>query len=124
MFFASSAGTFAVPRNRLRARSTGLQMQVDIKNRELWILIAVSFMAFAANLPDSLGGDLIDRNLLLITLAVTVFISLFRYLKLMLFLTVSVLAIGANLPDQLASQLHISRIALIAASGLLVAVAL
>jgi class 3 adenylate cyclase len=55
---------------------------------------------------------------------VTVFISLFRYLRLMLFLTVSILAIGANLPDQLAAQLGISQLAMIVASGVLVLVSL
>jgi class 3 adenylate cyclase len=81
-------------------------------------------MAFAANLPDGAIGRMVDRNLLLITLVVTVVIALFRYLKLMLFITVSVLAIGANLPDQLAAQLGISRLAMIVASGVLVLVAL
>jgi len=99
-------------------------MQIDTRNRELWILIIVSSMALAANLPADLFGAMVDRNLLLVTLVVTVFISLFRYLKLMLFLSVSVLAIGANLPDQLATQLGISRTAMIVASGALVVAAL
>ena len=55
-------------------------MQVDIKNREVIILLVVSLMAFAANLPDGMIGSLVDRNLLLVTLVVTVVISLFRYL--------------------------------------------
>jgi class 3 adenylate cyclase len=99
-------------------------MRFDIKSKEVWLLLSVSLMAFGANLPDGLFGNLIDRNLMLVALVVTVFISLFRYLKLMLFLTVSVLAIGANLPDQLATQLGISRPAMIVASGVLVAMAL
>lgn len=99
-------------------------MQFNIKSREVWLLLIVSLMALGANLPAEMIGSLIDRNLLLIALTVTVFVSLFRYLKLMLFLTVSVLAIGANLPDQLATQLGISRTAMIVASGLLVAMSL
>lgn len=99
-------------------------MQVQIRNGEVWALIFVSFMAFAANLPDEMIGHLVDRNLLLITLVATVVISLFRYLKLMLFITVSILAIGANLPDQLASQLGVSQSVMIVASGVLVFVAL
>lgn len=95
-------------------------MQLQIKNSEVWLLLIVSLMAFGANLPDGLSWLSIDRNLLLIVLSVTVFIALFRYLKLMLFLTVSVLAIGANLPDQLATELGISRVVLIVASGVLV----
>ena len=99
-------------------------MQIRMNNSEIAILFIVSLMALAANLPDGLIGNLVDRNLLLVTLVVTVFISLFRYLKLMLFLTVSVLAIGANLPDQLAARLGISQLAMIVASGALVCVSL
>jgi hypothetical protein len=99
-------------------------MQFNIKSSEIWLLLVVSLMALAANLPANMLGNGVDRNLLLIALAVTVFISLFRYLKLMLFITVSVLAIGANLPDQLAAQLGISRTVMIVASGVLVILAL
>ena len=99
-------------------------MQIRITNKEVVILFIVSLMAFAANLPDGVVGNLVDRNLLLVTLVVTVVISLFRYLKFMLFLTVFVLAIGANLPEQLANQLGISQAAMIVASGVLVCVAL
>ncbi len=99
-------------------------MQVQNRSKDTWLLLIVSFMALGANLPDSLTGNIIDRNLLLGALAVTIFISLFRYLRLMLFLTVSVLAIGANLPEALANQLHISPKAMIVASGILVIVAL
>ncbi len=98
-------------------------MQVNIKNSELWILIFVSFMALAANLPDDMFGNMVDRNLLLVTLVATVVISLFRYLKLALFISVSVLSLGANLPEQLAAQLGLSQLAMIVASGVLVLVA-
>ena len=99
-------------------------MQVQVKSSEVALLLFVSLIALAANLPDNLTGNLVDRNLLLVTLTVTVIISLFRYLRLMLFITVSVLAIGANLPDQLASQLGISQTAMIVFSGLIVVIAL
>lgn len=99
-------------------------MQVNFKSHDIWLLVIVSLMAFGANLPADVVGNVIDPNLLLIALVVTVFIALFRYLKFMLFLTVSVLAIGANLPEQLATQLHLSQTAFIIASGVLVAVAL
>lgn len=99
-------------------------MQVNFKSHDIWLLVIVSLMAFGANLPADMVGNVIDPNLLLIALVVTVFIALFRYLKFMLFLTVSVLAIGANLPEQLATQLHLSQTAFIIASGVLVAVAL
>ena len=99
-------------------------MQSKFKSGDIWLLVIVSLMAFSANLPENIVGDVVDRNLLLVALAVTIFIALFRYLRLMLFLTVSILAIGANLPDQLATQLGISRAAFIVASGVLVVVAL
>lgn len=99
-------------------------MHFDIKSREVWLLLAVSLMAFGANLPDSMFRNVIDRDTLLIALSVTVFLSLFRYLKFMLFLTVSVLAIGANLPEHLANQFNVSRTAMIVASGALVVMAL
>ncbi|MDD4911085.1 MAG: adenylate/guanylate cyclase domain-containing protein [Sideroxydans sp.] len=99
-------------------------MRFHVKNSELSLLLIVSLMAFGANLPEEWASHLVDRNLLLIALSVTVFISLFRYLKLMLFLTVSVLAIGANLPDQLATQLGISPLAFTISTAVLVVVAL
>lgn len=99
-------------------------MQIKASNSEIAILLIVSLMALTANLPDGTLIHIVNRNLLLVTLTATVFISLFRYLKLMLFLTVSVLAIGANLPDQLARQLGISQTAMIIASGVLVCVAI
>lgn len=101
-----------------------MQFKFNIKSSEVWLLLIVSLMALTANLPEQMLGNAVDRNMLLIMLVVTVFISLFRYLKLMLFLTVSVLAIGANLPDQLAAQLGLSPTAMIVASGVLVVVAL
>lgn len=97
---------------------------MQIKINELIILVTVSVMALAANLPDQIIAHLVDKNLLLVALVVTVVISLFLYVRLMLFITVSILAIGANLPDQLAAQLGISRPALIVASGVLVVMGL
>ncbi|HLP96953.1 MAG TPA: adenylate/guanylate cyclase domain-containing protein [Sideroxyarcus sp.] len=99
-------------------------MQLQIKSNEVGLLVIVSLLALGANLPDEMIGNLVDRNMLLVVLVTTVFISLFRYLKLMLFLTVSVLAIGANLPEQLADQLGLNRNAMIVASGMLVVMAL
>ena len=97
---------------------------MQFKTNELVALIVVSIMALLANLPDHIIGHLVDRNLLLIGLVVTVTISLFLYVKLMLCITVSILAIGANLPDQFAVQLGISRPAMIVASGLIVVMGL
>ncbi|MBI5005763.1 MAG: ankyrin repeat domain-containing protein [Nitrosomonadales bacterium] len=99
-------------------------MHFHIKNSEVWLLLIVALLALGANLPAEVVGNVVDPNLLLVALSATVFIALFRYLKLMLFLTVAVLAIGANLPDQLASQLGISQTAMIVASGVLVIMSL
>jgi Ankyrin repeats (3 copies) len=99
-------------------------MQGQVRSSEIALLCFVSLIAFVANLPGNVTGTLVDRNLLLVTLTVTVVISLFRYLRFMLFLTVTILAIGANLPDQLADQLEISRTVMIFFSGVIVVIAL
>lgn len=83
-------------------------MQEQARPSEIMMLCIVSAMAMAANLPDSLLGDFIDRKLLLITLTLSVTIALFRHLRLVLFLTISILAVGANLPEELAVQLNVS----------------
>lgn len=99
-------------------------MQEQAKLSEIVILCIVSLMALAANLPEHYISNLIDRNLLIITLTVSVVIALFRYLRLMLFITISVLAIGANLPDELANVLGVSPVVMIAVLCLLVATSL
>lgn len=99
-------------------------MQEQAKLSEIVILCIVSLMALAANLPDSLLGNIIDRKLLLLSLTVSVVIALFRYLRLMLFITISVLAIGANLPEELSNELSISPYVMIAALMLLVTISL
>lgn len=99
-------------------------MQEQAKLSEIAILCIVSLMALAANLPEHYLGDLVDRNLLIITLTVSVVIALFRYLRLMLFITISVLAIGANLPEEIAQILGVSPIVMIGVLCLLVATSL
>lgn len=99
-------------------------MQEQAKNSEILILCIVSLMALAANLPEHYIGSLIDRNLLIVTLTISVVIALFRYLRLMLFITISVLAIGANLPDDLAAILGVSPIVMIVILCFLVAISI
>ncbi len=95
-------------------------MNIQIKMSEVALLIIVIMLSLAANLPDQMLGDIIDRNLLLIALTAVIVISLFRYLRLLLFLTVVALAVGANLPEQLSESLGISPIVMLAFLVLLI----
>ena len=99
-------------------------MKVRIKLSEIAILLMVSLMSFAANLPDSFLGNLVDRKALLATLTVFVFVAMFHYLRALLIVSISILAIGANLPAELASALGISQQALIISLGFLVIISL
>lgn len=95
-------------------------MNVEIKISEVILLLVVVLLSLAANLPDQMLGEVIDRNWLLIALTAVIVISLFRYLRLLLFLTVVALAVGANLPDQLSVSLGISPVVMLAFLVLLV----
>lgn len=99
-------------------------MKVQIKFSEIAILLVVSLMSFAANLPDSFLGNMLDRRVLLATLTAFVVIAMFRYLRMVLVVAIFILAIGANLPAELAFALGISQLALIASLGLLVTISL
>ena len=99
-------------------------MKVQLKFSEIVILLVVSLMSFAANLPEHFLGNLIDRKMLLTTLVVFVVVAMFRYLRMLLLLEISILAIGANLPEELASALGISQLVLIVSLGFLVTVSL
>lgn len=99
-------------------------MKVQIKFSEIAVLLVVSLMSFAANLPDSLLGNLLDRRVLLATLTAFIVVAMFRYLRMVLIVAISILAIGANLPAELASALGISQLALIVSLGFLVTVSL
>ncbi|MDH4285226.1 MAG: hypothetical protein OEV35_07895, partial [Gallionellaceae bacterium] len=99
-------------------------MKVRIKLSEIAILLMVSLMSFAANLPDSFLGNLVDRKVLLATLTAFVFVAMFHYLRALLIVSISILAIGANLPAELASALGISQQALIISLGFLVIISL
>jgi len=99
-------------------------MKLNFTNKEVFILVAVSLMSFLANLPESLGGDLINRKLLLGTLAAVVIIAMFRYLKVLLLMIISILAIGANMPLELAQSLGVSQTAMLVSLALLIAITL
>lgn len=99
-------------------------MKARIKSTEVVILILVSLMSFAANLPDQLIGNMVDKKLLLLVLTASVVIALFRYLRLMLFLAIVILAIGANLPQEFSANMGCNPTIMLLVLGCLVTLAL
>jgi len=84
--------------------------------REIGLVALIALAAGLANLPeDLLESAGIDRNFLLGSLALTVFIALFLYLKFQFFFLVVLLAIAANMPGEVAESLGISTIPLVIA---------
>ena len=99
-------------------------MKIELKLKEVIMLVTVLLLSIAANLPDSMIGKFVDKDILLSMLATVIIIALFRYLRWMLFLMVVVLAVGANLPEQLASVVNVDPIIMIATMVVLVFVSL
>ena len=89
--------------------------------REIALVALVALTATLANLPEDLIARFdIDRDLLLGTLALTVFIALFLYLKFQFFFLVVLLAVAANMPGEVADSLGISTTPLIIAMATMV----
>ena len=99
-------------------------MKTKFKFSEIVILVLVSLMSFAANLPSHAVDNVVDRKLLLFVLVASVVIALFHYLRLMLFLAVVILAIGANLPQNFAVEMGVNPKVLLVVLGMLVLLAL
>jgi hypothetical protein len=99
-------------------------MKLDLKFNEVVLLGIVIMTSVAANLPDTLLSDYLNKDILLSVLAGVIIIALFRYLRWMLFLIVTVLALGANLPEQLAQVVHVDPVVMIATLVLLVFISL
>lgn len=99
-------------------------MKLELKLNEVVMLVIVLLLSLAANLPDSMIGQYVDRNILLSVLAAVVIIALFRYLRWMLFLAITILALGANLPAQLAAVVNVDPIIMIATLIVLVLISL
>ncbi len=100
-------------------------MQINTRIREILLVGLVVITALFANLPEEiLDRYSVDRNYLLAILALTVFISLFLYLKFQFFFLVVLLALGANMPESISDALGISRAPLIIAMVALVGVSL
>jgi ankyrin repeat protein len=89
--------------------------------REIALVVLVALTATLANLPeDVLERFDFNRDLLLGTLALTVFIALFLYLKFQFFFLVVLLAVAANMPGEVAESLGISTTPLIIAMATMV----
>jgi ankyrin repeat protein len=89
--------------------------------REIALVILVALTATLANLPEEVLERFdINRDLLLGTLALTVFIALFLYLKFQFFFLVVLLAVAANMPGEVAESLGISTTPLIIAMATMV----
>src|SRR5438034_4709447 len=89
--------------------------------REIALVVLVALAATLANLPEeTLERFDIDRGLLLGSLALTVFIALFLYLKFQFFFLVVLLAVAANMPGEVAESLGMSTLPLIIAMATMV----
>jgi hypothetical protein len=99
-------------------------MKLEFRLNEVIMLVVVILLSVTANLPDSIVGQYVNREILLSVLATVIIISLFKYLRWMLFLAVTILALGANLPEQLASVVHVDPVAMIATLVALVFISL
>ncbi len=99
-------------------------MKLELSIKDMVMLGVVVLLSVMANLPDSLIGQYLSRDILLTALAAVVIVALFRYLRWMLFLMVTVLAIGANLPEQMAGVLHIDPVIMIATLASLVVISI
>ncbi len=97
-------------------------MKLDSKRgREIALVALVALAAGLANLPEELLDQVgIDRGFLLGSLALTVFIALFLYLKFQFFFLVVLLAIAANMPAEVAENLGISTLPLLIAMATMV----
>ncbi len=96
-------------------------MKITKRTREIVLLALIAAAAGLANVPEEvLESAGIDRNFLLGSLALTVFIALFLYLKFQFFFMVVLLAIAANMPGEVAENLGISTIPLVIAMATMV----
>lgn len=99
-------------------------MQLELKLNEIIMLAVVLLLSIAANLPDSVIGQYVHKDILLSALAVVIIVALFRHLRWMLFLIVTILALGANLPEQLAPVVNVDPVVMVATLVVLVLISL
>ena len=97
----------------------------SIRIRELLLFGLIALTAVLVNLPGETIEELgINHDYLIGTLACSVVIGLFLYLRFFFFFAVVLLIVGANLPDQVAERFAISKIPLILALVAMVGVSL
>ena len=93
--------------------------------REISLVTLVALAATLANLPEDMLAYLpINRDFLLGSLALTVFIALFLYLKFQFFFLVVLLAVAANMPGEVAESLNIAKMPLLIAMATMVGLSL
>jgi ankyrin repeat protein len=93
--------------------------------REIALVALVAIAATLANLPEDMLGYLpVNRDFLLGSLALTVFIALFLYLKFQFFFLVVLLAVAANMPGEVAESLNIAKMPLLIAMATMVGLSL
>ncbi len=89
--------------------------------REIALVVLVALAATLANLPEEMLERFdINRDFLLGSLALTVFIALFLYLKFQFFFLVVLLAVAANMPGEVAESLGMSTLPLVIAMATMV----
>jgi len=77
-------------------------------SRDIWLVLLVTLMALAANLPEGFAEAYsIERKYLLMALTAIIAVSILRYVRFTLVLTTLILTIGANLPTDLATSFNI-----------------
>jgi uncharacterized protein len=93
--------------------------------REVALVVLVALAATLANLPEDMLVYLpVNRDFLLGSLALTVFIALFLYLKFQFFFLVVLLAVAANMPGEVAESLGVAKMPLLIAMGTMVGLSL
>jgi hypothetical protein len=105
---------------------TTLDFLTRIRIREMTLMGLIAIMALVANLPRNYVEESLhlNPNLLVAVLSCVVILGLFLYLKFFFFLAVVLLIAGANVPDRIAEGLHISKLPLLLALAVLVALSL
>ena len=82
----------------------------DRTGREWFLVGVVVMMVIAANIPADILTQLrIERDVVIGSLGLLVFLALFLYLQVFFFLLYASLIVGANLPDHIADALGISQ---------------
>ncbi|MBK6636890.1 MAG: ankyrin repeat domain-containing protein [Rhodocyclaceae bacterium] len=80
------------------------------KAREIFLVSVVFLLVIAANIPAEVLTELrIERDVLIGSLGLLIFLALFLYLKVFFFLAYASMIVGANLPDHMADALGISQ---------------